>query len=132
MKPPLVINVAVAGAALVLAIFCEWVIARLMGGSAFVPSVTTLAVIFVMQALPFPVGLWYGLAAGFLLDSVAPPPFGATILLFLFLACVMEVVRAVMADRKSYTATIAMAAGLYILAYWSVPLVRAAAMALKL
>lgn len=131
MRPPLAIGIVVVGAALAVSLFGEWVIARVAGGSALVLPVTTLAVILVMRVLPFSAGIWFGLAAGFLLDSVALPPFGATILLFLFLACVMEAVRVVMANHESYPAKIAMVAGLYILAYGAAPLARAAAMLLR-
>ncbi len=115
-----------------VALFCEWVIARLAPGSAFVPPAATFAGVLVMQALPFSVGLWYGLAAGFLLDSVALPPFGATMLLFLFLACAMGIARLVIADRMSPLAKAAVVAGLFALAYAVAPLARAAAALLSL
>ncbi|MFY9462555.1 MAG: hypothetical protein WAP52_00005 [Candidatus Sungiibacteriota bacterium] len=132
MKIPMIIGILGIGAALAAAIFCEWVIARIAGGSVVVPPVTVLAVILVMTALPFSFRIWLALAAGFLLDSVALPPFGATILLFVFLAGVMEIVRAVMADRKSYFAKTVTGAGLCLLAYGAAPLARVAAVLLRL
>ena len=133
MKPraKLIKGALIAGAVFA-ALFCEWVIARLAGGSALALPVAVFAVTVMLSVLPFLPGLWLALAAGFLLDSAALPPFGATILLFLFLACVMEAVRAVMADRKSYGAKIGVAAGLYLLVYALAPSVRAIAILLKL
>ena len=127
MKPSLGIGIVAVAAASVASLLCEWVIARLVGGSVLVPPVATLATILVMQWLSFPASIGYGLAAGFLIDSVALPPFGATIVLFIFLACAREGARVVMADHKSYIAKIAMVAGLYAIAYGVAPLARAAA-----
>lgn len=131
MRMPRAVGIVVIGAVFVVALFCEWAIARSVSGIAFLPPVTLLAVLLIMLALPFSLGLWVAWVGGFLIDSVALPPFGATILLFLFLACAIEAGRAVMAERKSYLAKIAMVAGLSLLAYGVAPLARAAAALLK-
>lgn len=122
--------VAVA-ATLIASLFGEWTVARLAGGSAVIPPLTTLATVIVIQVLPFSASIGYAAAAGFLVDSVALPPFGATITLFIFLACVREVMRVVMADHKSYAAKIAMTAGLCVIAYGATPWARGVAAALR-
>ena len=127
MRSSLGIGFVAVAVALVASLFGEWVVARLVGGSTVVPPLTTLAMIIVIQVLPFPASIGYAVAAGFLVDSVALPPFGATIVLFIFLACVREGTRVVMADHKSYAAKIAMTAGLCVIAYGATPWARVAA-----
>lgn len=125
-------GIAVVGIILVAALFCEWVIVRSFGGSIYMPSATALAVILIMFVLPFSWGLWVAGVWGFVIDSIALPPFGATILLFLFLACAIEIIRIVIAESKSYLAKVAVVAGLYILAYIAAPAARVAAALLRL
>ena len=129
--PPLIMAFGFS-AALIASLWCEWVIARMGGGSILVPPVTLLAAIAAMAALPFSLRIWCAAAAGFVLDSVGLPPFGAAMLLFIFLACMIEAARLVIADRASLFAKVAMAAGLYLLAYGAGPLARTAAGLLRL
>lgn len=125
MKSSLGIGIIVA-VALVASLCGEWIVAPLIGGSAVVPPMTALVSVIVMGALSFPASIGYAVAAGFLVDSVALPPFGATMALFIVLACAWEGIRALMADHKSYTAKIAMVAGLCVIAYGVAPWTRAA------
>lgn len=127
MRLPWVKGLLIVGATLAGSLIAEWIVARAVAGSIVVPPMTTFAVILTMQALPFPLALVLALGAGFFFDSISLPPFGAAIALFLFLACVMEIGRALIADRTSRIVRFAMAAGLYFLAYGVAPLARSAA-----
>jgi cell shape-determining protein MreD len=75
----------------------------------------------------FSAGLWFALIAGFTIDSIALPPFGATVILFASLACMMALARILMAERRSYTMSVVWGAGFCVVAWAIVPLARAAA-----
>jgi len=124
-------GILIAGAVLA-ALFSEWMIARSAGGRVFVPPMTALAVIVAVRLLPFSGGLWVALAAGFLLDSVGLPPFGATILAFVFMVCAIKAVQWVIADPASYRAKFALVAGWYLCVAAVMPLARIGAALLKL
>lgn len=126
MKPPRAITMVMISVALALSLMGEWAVARSAAGSILVPPLATLAVILAMAVLPFSLGLWCALAAGFVFDSVALPPFGASIVLFVFLACVIEIARLVIADRIAPLTKAALAAGLVVLAGIAAPVIRAA------
>lgn len=111
-----VLKVLMVIAAFAASLGCEWVLARLAGGSAFIPPVTTLAVMAILWFIPFGPGLALALAAGFLLDSMAPPPFGSTMLLFVVLACVREAARQILVKRVRFAVHGALAAGFMLLA----------------
>ncbi|GEM_PF-2330884 len=125
MKQLRAITMAVISIALALSLMGEWIIARSVAGSIMVPPLATLAVILAMVVLPFSLGLWCALVAGFVFDSVALPPFGASIVAFFFLACVIEIARLVIADRIAPLTKAAMAAGLVVLAGIAAPVIRA-------
>lgn len=105
-------------------LFCEWVLARMLGGIAVLPSVAAITVIVVLAAVPLWAGLLSGAAAGFLFDSMALPPFGATMLLFVFLACAAHLFKAVVADRDSRRVRIFLCAVLVLFAFLARPLAR--------
>lgn len=105
-------------------LFCEWAIARMLGGISALPSVAVITVIVLLAAVPLWAGLLSGVAVGFLFDSMALPPFGATMLLFVFLACAAHLFKTVVADRDSLRVRIVLCAALALLAFLARPLAR--------
>lgn len=127
MNAPLYIRVLIIGVIGCVAVFSEWVIARMLGGSSFLPSVAMIGVVIILVASPLVAGLLFAMAAGFILDSIALPPFGATLLLFLFLACMTHLLKAVIADRDSYRVRIVLGVAVACLGFLVLPLARIAA-----
>lgn len=113
--------------AFVGSLWCEWTIARFAGGTLWIPPAATLVVILILSAVSFGWGLAAAFAAGFVLDSIAPPPFGTMMLLFIALACAIGAARRVLTERVSLGAQCSAVSGLFFLAYAMTPLARALA-----
>ena len=102
MKTPRYIFFFIVIGSVLVGLWCEWVIAYAAGGIAILPSVALITMIIVFTAVPLWAGLLLAMTAGFLLDSIALPPFGASMLLLLFLASVTYVLKTIIVDRDSY------------------------------
>lgn len=103
----------------------EWIISPFVG--SVLPPLAVLTTTAWFFVLPMPWRLSLGGAIGFFLDSVSLPPFGAAMVLFLFLSLAVEALETLLADRDSYAAKAAVFVVLVVLILLFAPLARIAA-----
>jgi len=90
------------------AMLLQWAVSSLIFGMpAVIPSLVVLAVAAWLWMLPLGWRLGYAAIAGFVLDSLALPPFGTMMLLFFILALAVSGLKRILASRDSRAAQIA-------------------------
>lgn len=128
MMRPDILLFAIAVGSFCIASFLQWVASPFtFAVPAFLPSLAVFTVAVWLWLLPLSWRLWYAGIAGFILDSIALPPFGTMLLLFLFLSVVAGGLKVVLASRDSNVAravSITIFCGMMI---GGVPVARAAA-----